>query len=93
MRSKPTSKVQRSDRVRERRSGAPRGPSLSPEDVEWDALSEESLATLREIALPHSLGLSFEEIADRLGVGTHALTKRMRALREELLAQFERSSS
>lgn len=47
-------------------------------------MSEEGLATLREIALRISLGLSEDEVAEQLGIPKWLVQRRLRRLRDEL---------
>jgi hypothetical protein len=55
------------------------------EALSWSALSEEAAETVREIAVPLSLGLSHGEVAEQLGVPEAVVGRRLRILRRELL--------
>jgi hypothetical protein len=70
-----------------------------PSEVAFSALSPRAKETLKKIAIPISLGLSYKEVAAQLTVlsptGTRPCTEnhvanRMKQLREEILAQVER---
>jgi DNA-directed RNA polymerase specialized sigma24 family protein len=51
-------------------------------------LSEEGLATLREIAVPVALGFQHKEVAVCLGVTPTMVGSRMARLREEIKTQL-----
>jgi hypothetical protein len=72
---------------------------LRPSEVDFMALSPRAKETLKKIAVPLSLGLSYAEVAAHYEVMTptgpkpatvHQVAGRMRQLREEILAQVER---
>ena len=56
-------------------------------EVDWLALTPRSLWILQRIALPISLGLSENEVANQLGVTARWIRARMQELREEIEAQ------
>lgn len=55
-----------------------------PTEVPWEKLSDASLLTVETIALPHSTGHSYSEIAASLGVSEQVVSARMRNLRREI---------
>ena len=58
----------------------------TPRDIEWARLSESARATLRDIALPLSWGLSLDEIGTQLGIPRTTASTRLSRLRAELSA-------
>lgn len=67
----------------------PHGP-VRPAHVIWTALSPKAKATLAEIAVPVSLGLSFGEVARQRGLSEKEVAERMRRLRVEMYRQVTR---
>lgn len=61
--------------------------------LDWTALSERSLETLQDIALPISLGRSNSEVAATLGKSEAWVAQRMRELRDEIRAQVDDGAS
>jgi DNA-binding CsgD family transcriptional regulator len=61
--------------------------------VEWDSLSKQGLETLRMIALPIACGLSYQEVAERRGLTTKAVSRALDVLAEEIRSQTRLSSS
>jgi hypothetical protein len=61
----------------------------SPDEIDWNALSDRSLQTLARIALPISAGLTHAEVARQLGVSEATVGARMGALRRELREQAD----
>jgi hypothetical protein len=67
-----------------------------PRDIDWEALSPRAKETVKKIAVPVSLGLTYKQVASQLSVltptGTRPCTEshvslRMRQLREEIRRQ------
>jgi DNA-directed RNA polymerase specialized sigma24 family protein len=56
--------------------------------VDWESLSEEALATLRDVAVPVALGLRYKEVAAQLGLTENAIGHRMALLRDEVRAHL-----
>lgn len=75
-----------------RRSGEdPRGyrrrSAPLPSEIDWQALSAAGKETLRMVAVPAAIGLTYAEIGLALGVSEHRLSQRMASLRHELRLQ------
>jgi hypothetical protein len=62
----------------------PHREPIDPPKLNWRALSPEARRALREVALPVSLGRSYDEISKETGVSVSKLAAQMKALREEL---------
>ncbi len=58
----------------------------TPRDIEWTRLSESARATLRDIAMPLSWGLTLDEIGLQLGIPRTTASARLSRLRAELSA-------
>lgn len=59
-----------------------------PANVDWSLLSPEGRETLEQVALPRAEeGVSFEELAERLGRSPGALRRAMKRLGDELIAK------
>jgi hypothetical protein len=61
----------------------PATPGL-PCEVDWGLISEQGLETLRTIALPIALGLSYKEVAEQRGVTPYFVSKALDQLAEEI---------
>jgi DNA-binding NarL/FixJ family response regulator len=58
--------------------------------VDWGSLSDRSLQTLAQIAVPISQGLSHADVASQTGLSEATIAVRLRLLRKEISEQIDR---
>lgn len=59
----------------------------------WNLLPPKEIASLKEIALPISLGFSQQEIAENLGINPSRVSQRLKSLRQACEALMRKDKS
>jgi DNA-directed RNA polymerase specialized sigma24 family protein len=60
---------------------------VAPTDIEWEKLSDRGRWILQQVALPVALGLSYNEVARRLGCSRPVVGRWLDELAEEIRNQ------